>query len=224
MAYYFQTPIFTVPVAAPQPVAAIPYTVVQPAVFTVQAQPSPSSVVYVLPVQQVSADTSTSSSTAIAQTDAISHVPARRPTLRIVFYGYSRATTSSEGTTSPAPGPMWRRAIDHSFPDRPTLASFASEIPRLAVRAGVPSTSMRWRAVKIYVMYANTNGGVEIDERIGPVPNNNVLRTIEVPNQSGGGASGNGAAVQQGAWNVEMERWEAGQVVLYGFVCMEGGE
>ncbi|KAG5933241.1 hypothetical protein E4U53_001052 [Claviceps sorghi] len=223
MYFYIQPPIFTVPVVAPRPVVAISQTVVQPAVFTVPAQPPPPSVVYVLPVQaRVSSDDSTSSSTTTAQADAISHVPARRPTLRIVFYGHSRAITSSERTTSPAPGQIWRRAVAHSFPDRPTLASFAKEIPRLAVQAGVPGTSIaRWRTARIYVLYPNTNGGVDITEGTGPFSNDNVLRMHEVVNPSGGASGGGAEAVQPGEWTAEMERWEQGKVELYGVVCMD---
>ncbi|KAG5983630.1 hypothetical protein E4U55_007686 [Claviceps digitariae] len=226
MSLYYQPAVLTVnPVVVPQPVVHVTTTVpiavysFQPAVFTAAAQPPAPSVQYI----QVSPPTTT----ATPDTNTNLPVPSHRRTLRLVFYGHHSVT--SDSATSPPRRQIWRRALDTSFTERPTLASFKERIPRVASQVGVPS-NLTWRTASIFVMYPHSRGVVDIAEGIGPVQNEDVIQELIMVNSEGRGASASGSAnaravVGQEEWDIEMGRWEAGQVVLYGVVCMdeEGG-
>ncbi|KAG6138813.1 hypothetical protein E4U35_007162 [Claviceps purpurea] len=125
---------------------------------------------------------------------------------------------------------IWRRTLEISFTQRPTLSEFADSLPRLATWAGVGninSGGCTWRSASVYVLYANSKGGVAIRAGTGPVSNENVLRVLRVA-KAGAAEAGetetDGDATTQEEWDAEMGRWEGGQVELHVVVCMEGGE
>ncbi|KAG6119357.1 hypothetical protein E4U14_005432 [Claviceps sp. LM454 group G7] len=175
----------------------------------------------------------------------------------MVFYGNAPVATPPPGAS---PGPLtvtpdgtraetgsatrreiWRRNLDISFTQRPTLSEFADSLSRLATWAGVDnvnggsSSSSRytWRSASVYVLYANSKGGVAVRAGTGPVSNENVLRVLRVP-KAGAVEAGEGEGdatrqedgdfTTQEEWDAEMGRWEEGQVELHAVVCMEGGE
>ncbi|KAG6065046.1 hypothetical protein E4U32_007800 [Claviceps aff. humidiphila group G2b] len=171
----------------------------------------------------------------------------------MVFYGNAPVATPPPGAS---PGPLmvtpdgtraetgsatrreiWRRTLDISFTQRPTLSEFADSLPRLATWAGVDNVNSgsryTWRSASVYVLYANSKGGVAIRAGTGPVSNENVLRMLRVP-KAGAAEAGEGEGdatrqedgdfTTQEEWDAEMERWEGGQVELHAMVCMEGGE
>ncbi|KAG5956579.1 hypothetical protein E4U58_006534 [Claviceps cyperi] len=150
-------------------------------------------------------------------------------------------TRAETGSATDTRREMWRRMIDIFFTQRPTLSEFADSLPRLATWAGVDgvngssSSSSRctWRSASVYVLYANSKGGVAIRAGTGPVSNENVLRVLRVPKTSAVEAGeGEGDATRQEdgdfttqeEWDAEMGRWEGGQVELHAVVCMDGGE
>ncbi|KAG6104881.1 hypothetical protein E4U13_008181 [Claviceps humidiphila] len=143
---------------------------------------------------------------------------------------------------------IWRRTLDISFTRLPTLSEFADSLPRLATWAGLDNVNVNsgssssssssssrytWRSASVYVLYANSKGGVAIRAGTGPVSNENVLRTLRVP-KAGAAEAGEGEGdatrqedgdfTTQEEWDAEMGRWEGGQVELHAMVCMEGGE
>ncbi|KAG6026098.1 hypothetical protein E4U19_002816 [Claviceps sp. Clav32 group G5] len=130
---------------------------------------------------------------------------------------------------------IWRRTLDVSFTQRPTLSEFADSLPRLATWAGADSvingssssssSKCTWRSASVYVLYANSKGGVAIQAGTGPVSNENVLRVLRVP-KAGAAEAGetDEDATTQEEWNAEMGRWEGGQVELHAVVCMDGGD
>ncbi|KAG6054199.1 hypothetical protein E4U17_003999 [Claviceps sp. LM77 group G4] len=177
----------------------------------------------------------------------------------MVFYGNAPVVTSPPGAS---PGSLlvmpngtlaesesatdtrreiWRRTLDVSFTQRPTLSDFADSLPRLATWAGVDgvinrssssssssSSSNRkctWRSASVYVLYANSKGGVVIQAGTGPVSNENVLRVLRVPKAvaAEAGETDEDATTQE-EWDAEMGRWEGGQVELHVVVYMDGGD
>ncbi|KAG6099399.1 hypothetical protein E4U31_004392 [Claviceps sp. LM219 group G6] len=165
----------------------------------------------------------------------------------MVFYGNAPVATPPPGAS---PGPLtvtpdgtraetgsatrreiWRRTLDISFTQRPTLSEFADSLSRLATWAGVDnvnsgsSSRYTWRSASVYVLYANSKGGVAVRAGTGPVSNENVLRVLRVPKAGAAEAGeGEGDATRQEEWDAEMGRWEGGQVELHAVVCMEEGE
>ncbi|KAG5969004.1 hypothetical protein E4U57_002443 [Claviceps arundinis] len=168
----------------------------------------------------------------------------------MVFYGNAPVATPPPGAS---PGPLmvtpdgtraetgsatrreiWRRTLDISFTQLPTLSEFADSLPRLATWAGVnnvnsgSSSRYTWRSASVYVLYANSKGGVAIRAETGPVSNKNVLRMLRVPKAGEGEGDAtrqqDGDFTTQEEWDAEMGRWEGGQVELHAVVCMEGGE
>ncbi|KAG5922162.1 hypothetical protein E4U61_005644 [Claviceps capensis] len=175
----------------------------------------------------------------------------------MVFYGNAPVDTSPRPPPGASPGPLlvtpdgtqaetgpatdmdtrreiWRRTLEISFTQRPTLSQFADSLPRLATWAGVgnininnnssSSSSSRkgctWRSASVYVLYANSKGGVAVRAGTGPVSNENVLRVLRVLKAG----ETDGDATTQEEWDAEMGRWEGGQVELHAVVCMDRGE
>ncbi|KAG6301016.1 hypothetical protein E4U09_006031 [Claviceps aff. purpurea] len=167
----------------------------------------------------------------------------------MVFYGNAPVDTPPRPPPGASPGPLmvtpngtraetgsatdtdtriWRRTLEISFTQRPTLSEFADSLPRLATWAGVGNINRggcTWRSASVYVLYANSKGGVAIRAGTGPVSNENVLRVLRVA-KAGAAEAGetDGDATTQEEWDAEMGRWEGGQVELHVVVCMEGGE